>query len=163
MFFNIAVMHQELFVKEKVARRSDRWISSLEAFGWLKVCKERKSLVLRIFGGTDNRSNEALTRKRATTKWPLMAINVQLSSALSKSRLSLLLQWRPREENVEADDLTNEKFSSFQPACRVQIKFQDLDLALLNSLVEARGEFEEKKAKARSLASSLRVTGSKEV
>ena len=26
--FNIAVMHQEPFVKEKVARRSDRWISS---------------------------------------------------------------------------------------------------------------------------------------
>ena len=39
--------------------------------------------------GTDNKANESLSEKRSTTKWPLMGINMQLSSSLSRSRLSL--------------------------------------------------------------------------
>ena len=58
--------------------------------------------------GTDNKANESLSVKRASTKWPLILINMQLSAALAKGRLSLCLQWRPREENVEADGLTTE-------------------------------------------------------
>ena len=94
---------------------------ALVAFGWLTADRHRKSLTIAFCGGTDNKANESLTIKRATTKWPLMAINMQLSSALSKSRLSLRLKWRPREENTEADDLTNERFYEFDPSKRVDI------------------------------------------
>lgn len=127
---------------------------ALKAFGWLEQSLDRKSLTLAIVGDTDNRANEALTVKRATTKWPLMAINMQLSSSLSKAKLLLGLSWRPREENVEADDLTNEDFSKFDPALRIDISFDislaDLDLEILKMLVETRSEFDlaRKKAKA---------------
>ena len=42
-----------------------------------------------------------------------MLINMQLSALLARARLSLNLKWRPREENVEADQLTNEQFDAF--------------------------------------------------
>ena len=131
---------------------------ALEAFGWLARDRCRKSLTISLAGGTDNKANDALTVKRATTKWPLMAINMQLSTALAKARLSLRLRWRPREENVEADDLTNERFSDFDLAKRITISWQDLDLKILQSLVQTRSEFEQKKVEAKSGA-SIRTPG----
>ena len=121
--------------------------------GWDIPMRENRSRC-KSFGGTDNRSNEALTKKRATTKWPLMAINMQLSASLSRARWSLVLKWRPREESVEADDLTNEKFSSFVSTDRVHLGFGDLDLSLLRSLVDSRQEFETKKQEAKAAAGS---------
>ena len=127
---------------------------ALEAFGWLAKDRCRKPLTISLVGGTDNRANDALTVKRATTKWPLMAINMQLSTALAKARLSLRLRWRPREENVEADDLTNERFSGFDLEKRIDISWQDLGLDILQSLVQTRDEFEQKKVEAGVGASS---------
>ena len=101
-----------------------------------------------LSAGTDNSANEALSIKRSTTRWPLMAINMQLSSSLAKARLSLALKWRPREENVEADQLTNERFDGFQDHLRVRVALSDLDLTMLNSLVASRSDFEMAKAKA---------------
>ena len=83
------------------------WLA-LHMFGWLAETRERKAIEVSLVGGTDNRANESLTSKRPTTRWPLMGINMQLSSALSRARLSLGLRWRPRDENTEADQLTNE-------------------------------------------------------
>ena len=91
---------------------------ALSAFDWLRESKHRKSLQVAFHAGTDNRANEALTLKRATTKWPLMALNMQMSSMLSKACLGLNLEWRPREENTEADDLTNERFNEFDSKLR---------------------------------------------
>ena len=95
---------------------------ALHAFGWLVESKDRKSLEALVFAGTDNLANEALSAKRSTTKWPLMAVNMQLSASLSKARLSLGLKWRPREENIEADSLTNEIFTGFEGSARIRLK-----------------------------------------
>ena len=73
------------------------------------------------------------------------------------------LKWRPREENTEADDLTNEEFKAFSPDDRVQLKFQDLDLSLVNALVGARSEFEERKRKAKAASRSGQRVGRKRV
>ena len=114
----------------------------------------RKSLSMVLVGGTDNRANEALSSKRATTKWPLMAVNMQLSSALARARIYLNLSWRPREQDVEADDLTNEKFDDFDPSTRVNFDLTDLDLGILDKLVETRGAFD----RAKTLAQASRTT-----
>ena len=74
-------------------------------------------------------------------KWPLMPINMQLSSALARARLSLNLKWRQREENVEADNLTNEIFDDFDPAAMVHVKFSDLDLSLVHALWKTKQLF----------------------
>jgi hypothetical protein len=110
-------------------------------FGWLAPNRNRKTLDLALTAGTDNQSNEALSSKRSTTKWPLMAVNMQLSSSLAKARLSLSLKWRPREQNVEADQLTNENFEGFPEEDRLAIGLHELDLRVLDGLVRTRVEF----------------------
>eukprot|EP00435_Cladocopium_sp_Y103_P019496 s4088_g4.t1 len=72
---------------------------ALHAFGWIQTSRPRKTIPVILEAGTDNRANDALSAKRSTTKWPLIGINMQLSSALAKSRLALDLRWRPRDEN----------------------------------------------------------------
>ena len=122
---------------------------ALGAFGWITQGKHRKSVPLVLAAGTDNRANDALSTKRTTTKWPLMGINMQLSSAIAKARLSLDLRWRPREENEEADSLTNEVFDAFDLELRVPVTFSDLDLSLVFALWETKREFDELKERAR--------------
>ena len=130
------------------------FLCALHAFGWIEESAVRKSLSMVLVGGTDNRANEALSSKRATTKWPLMAVNMQLSSALARARIYLNLSWRPREQDVEADDLTNEKFDDFDPSTRVNFDLTDLDLGILDKLVETRGAFD----RAKTLAQASRTT-----
>ena len=52
-------------------------------------------------------------------------------------RGKLRLEWRPREENQEADNLTNEIFDGFDPCKRVAIQLGDLPLELFLSLQSA--------------------------
>ena len=127
-------------------------LTALHLFGWLKEQKERRDIEVSLFGGTDNRANESLTEKRSTTKWPLMGINMQLSSSLSRSRLSLGLRWRPREENVEADQLTNEDFTGFDESLRIDACWDDLQFKVLEDLVQTRESFVLEKARAKEMA-----------
>jgi hypothetical protein len=48
---------------------------------------------------------------------------MQLSALLARARLSLNLKWRPREENVEADQLPNEQFDAFSLEARIHVGF----------------------------------------
>ena len=82
---------------------------------------------------------------------------MQLSAALSRARLSLRLRWRPREENTEADDLTNGKFSDFDPGKRINFSLNDLDMSILLALVQTRGEFDLRRSEAKT--SSQQQTG----
>jgi hypothetical protein len=71
-----------------------------------------------------------------------MLINMQLSASLARARLSLNLKWRPREENVEADKLTNEEFDGFDAASRVDIKWGEFDMSLVGALWETKVQFD---------------------
>jgi len=117
-------------------------LAALRAFGWLDGGRTRRTMQFSIFAGTDNRANDLLSNKRSTTKWPLMLVNMELSSCLAKSRLTLDLRWRPREENQEADELTNEIFTSFSMDDRVPLSLTDLDLGLVNSLWQTKVQFD---------------------
>eukprot|EP00435_Cladocopium_sp_Y103_P038160 s256_g10.t1 len=131
---------------------------ALHAFGWLEHSRDKKTMEV-IFAGTDNSANESLSSKRSTTKWPLMAINMQLSSSLARARLSLALRWRPREQNIEADSLTNEDFTGFDPALRIQVNLKGLDLSVLDSLVKTHGDFVVVKERERAITKSAANTG----
>ena len=113
----------------------------MHAFGCFDTFSANTTFECTIFAGTDNRSNESLTKSSATTRWPLMLVNMQLSHLLMKAGVRLSLRWRPRDQNVLADDLTNEVFDQFDADKRVGIQWGDLDLSLLNSLWESREEF----------------------
>ena len=95
-------------------------------------------ITIEVLAQTDNKSNEGLSKKGTTTKWPLLMVNMQLTHLLMKASLKLNLGWRPRDQNQEADDLTNEVFDRFSQELRIPLQYTDLQLSFLHSLYEAR-------------------------
>ena len=73
--------------------------------------------------------------------------------------MNLRLRWRPREENVEADQLTNEIFEGFSPSLRVPLSFEDVDVRLVEELWETKLQFDA--ARQESKDSKKVVDGSK--
>ena len=61
---------------------------------------------------------------------------------LSRRALRLSLQWRPREENQVADDLTNDKFDGFDSKLRIDISWQQVEKELLDKLLTVQSEYE---------------------
>ena len=114
---------------------------ALQVYGFLEESAERKQFDLVVQGGTDNRSIEQMTRKAATTRWPLVLVNMQLTDSTMRSGMRVGLKWRPRDENTVAGDLTNEKFDQVDITRRVQISWNEIKLDLLNKLWGAREEF----------------------
>ncbi len=94
-----------------------------------------------IVGTTDNRGNSFAVRKLLTTKFPLVAFLMELAAQCQARELELGLLWAPREQNVEADELSSSIFRHFDPARRVEV---DVDAAASSFLVLdwalARGE-----------------------
>ena len=113
-------------------------LAALHVFGHLEPSTDRRMLTIEVLAQTDNRSNEGLSKKGSTTKWPLLMINMQLTHVLMKAGLKLNLGWRPRDENQEADALTNEIFDLFSGDLRIHLQYSELPLAFLHSLYEAR-------------------------
>ena len=104
-------------------------------------------------GLTDNAGNMHIIRKLYTSSFPTAAVLMQLTTTLARRSLWLDLAWVPREENREADELTNEEFQNFDPALRMDISLKDLDLGVLEKLLEVSESFEkvrleQKEAKA---------------
>lgn len=60
--------------------------------------------------------------------------------------MRLSLRWRPRDENAEADDLTNGRVGNFDKVKRIQVAVADLDLSLLDQLWANREEFLDKQS-----------------
>ena len=117
-------------------------LAALFLFCWLGTPSSRRTIPIAFNAGTHNQSNEALSKKRATTRWPLMLINMRLSVLLSAARLQLNLVWRPRDENPEADALTNGIFDGFEMADRSEVAYDDLPLALVHDLWKTKREFD---------------------
>ena len=117
-------------------------LAALHIFGYLSASVDRKELDVECAADTDNQGNSRLLKKRSSTKWPLMLINMQLSDLLLRSSLKLLLRWRPRDENQLADQLTNEVFTNFTVEHRLIIKYSDLPLSLLHQLWETKESFD---------------------
>ena len=113
-------------------------LAALHAFGHLEPSATRRLITVEVLAQTDNKSNEGLSKKGSTTKWPLLMINMQLTHVLMKASLKLNLGWRPRDENQEADALTNEIFDLFSGERRILLHYADLPLSFLHSLYEAR-------------------------
>lgn len=119
--------------------------AALHAFGHLhgkENFKLAQSVAL-IAAGTDNLATEQLSRKRLTTKLPLGLLILQFFTKVWDNSLWVDLRWRPREENVEADRLTNSVFSDFSEANRIEFEYHHMDLVVLDQLQKALVEFEE--------------------
>ena len=98
--------------------------------------------VVTLSAGTDNKSNGFALDKLMSTKYPLGLVLMEFSEALSVRKDALQLNWRPREENQPADDLTNSDFSKFDPTLRIPVTvtkeaINDYKFAVLPQMMEA--------------------------
>ena len=116
-------------------------LAALVAFDHLTESSRRRELGITLVAGTDNQSNEALMVRASATRWPLLLVNMQLSEKLMTAGVKLVLRWRPRDQNVLADELTNEIFENVEAEKRVPLTLEDLKLDWLFELWRQRDDF----------------------
>ena len=59
--------------------------------------------------------------------------------------------WLPREQNVEADDLTNDVFDKFDPALRISLDWSTIQMPVMAQLLEQGLAFEQELAVRKSI------------
>ena len=89
-------------------------------------------------------------KKAMTTKYPSSLVLLELAEELATKKCDLSLTWIRRDLNQLADDLTNEKFDSFDPEFRIPLKGEDMRWRVLDKLLGCADNFysELKKRKA---------------
>ena len=119
-----------------------RTIAALELFATL-VCvvsfssdwPEGTRGAMALQGSTDNAGNTFAVTRLMTSKFPFIVILAELAAQLRKRAMALDLQWVPRDQNEEADALTNGAFGSLDPQRRIQIDPLKVEWLLLPRLV----------------------------
>ena len=108
---------------------------------WVPDSDTRQLAVVSMKGFTDNKSNESLVRKGMTTKFPSTLILMELTEELASKNSQLELSWLRRDSNQLADDLTNEKFDSFDSEFRIPLKGEELEWKVLDKLLRHSDSF----------------------
>ena len=103
------------------------------------------SHIVKCGGGTDNKAASSVTSKRLSTKLPLLIILMEYLGTCEEIGLRCHLDWRPRDTNTEADDLTNGRFEAFQDSRRIQVSWSDLDLPYIQSLMKHSETFSKRR------------------
>ena len=75
--------------------------------------KRQRGLRAKMRAFTDNRGNSFAVVRGMSTKYPLTLLLMELTEELRSKDLRLDLEWIRRDENTEADDLSNEKWEGF--------------------------------------------------
>ena len=89
-----------------------------------------------LSGVTDNLGNRFAVSKLMTTKFPLCAAMMQLSSILAQRHMKLRLDWAPREQNYEADELSNGIKHRFSREKQVDVDKILKDLPVFNKMIK---------------------------
>jgi hypothetical protein len=92
---------------------------------------------------TDNSGNRFAVARMLTTKWPLVAFLAELSAQLEKKDLLFEMSWVPREQNAEADAITNGDVQWLCPAKRVATEMNSLPFLILHELLSKGAVFYE--------------------
>ena len=135
-----------------------RNISSLELMAVLVAVvffgdnpeKFRMRGAMRISGTTDNLGNCYVLQRLLSCKFPLSIVVMELACQLERLGLELDLAWAPRNQNVEADALTNSEYQGFDPKKRILKELEEIEFVLLHELLEEAAEMNEELKMARS-------------
>jgi hypothetical protein len=95
-------------------------------------------------GVTDNLGNTFAVSKLMTSKFPLVVILAELSVQLRERSMALSLGWVPRDQNEEADALTNGDLASFSSGLRVEVDVANVRWLILPRMLEVAGEIYER-------------------
>ena len=93
-----------------------------------------------LTGSTDNRGNSYIVSKLASTKWPITSLLIELSEQLRRRSTVLNLVWRKRDDNSEADALTNGDYKGFDPKHRVGTVFSAIPFMVLDEVMRLSAE-----------------------
>ena len=142
-----------------IKKNPQRVIASLELLGtvlgvmrfsdrWVKGC--RGTMVGRAI--TDNMGNSFVVAKQMSTKFPLTLLLMELTEWLKEKDLMLDLHWVPRDQNEEADELSNMDPKNFSEELEIKVDPFKIRWKLMDSLLKASTELyenivESKKAK----------------
>lgn len=83
--------------------------------------------IVKISGTIDNQGNSWILSRLMCTEFPLILILGVLATQLRERNLGLQLEWEPREQNEEADALTNGGFNAFDSKRRSAVGSASLD------------------------------------
>ncbi len=71
-----------------------------------------------------------------SSKFPLVVILAEVAAQLRSRNMALSLGWVPREQNEEADALTNGDFSQFRSANRVNLVVEEVAWLILPKMLQ---------------------------
>ena len=85
-----------------------------------------------------------MVAKMMTTKFPLCAAVMQLASTLTEKKQKLRLNWAPRDQNYEADELSNGITHRFSTRNQVKVEPILRELKVFNKMLKyGRSLYEE--------------------
>ena len=89
-----------------------------------------------LHAGVDNKATDALVRRGLSTKAPVMFVLMEYLHQADCRGLRCQLDWRPREQNQLADDLTNSLFDAFKYEFRIPVSWSDLKFDMLDEFAQ---------------------------
>ena len=101
-------------------------------------------------GITDNKGNSYAVKKAMSTKFPVAPLLMELSEEMKAQHMVLNLEWRRRDENQEADDLSNMKLDGFDQRLRMRADASTVQFIVLKELLEASEQLYHQLVKQRS-------------
>lgn len=120
-----------------------RTIAALELLGTLvslvvlvPVAEPRgeSSVLVSLTCSTDKQGNSFLLDRMLTTRHPLGIVLMELAHQMKQRRIVLRARWLPRQQNQEADDLTNAEYRHSDPRNRIEMNVQDPGSNIMDSL-----------------------------
>ena len=127
-----------------------RAIASLELLGSLisaKVFLEPEEDLAWASGSlsagavTDNQGNRFVLNRLMTTKFPLLAILCEFAVFLEQRNCLFELGWVPRDQNEEADAITNEDYGAFDMKNEVAVGLEKMGFSVLHQLLDLGEKF----------------------
>ena len=88
-----------------------------------------------LTGHTDNSGNVFALNRLMTSKFPLVVVLTELSAQMRAKRLDLELLWIPRNQNEEADAITNGHTDIFLPSREIKVEVDNLPFLVLGKMV----------------------------
>ena len=123
---------------------------------WLKATKG----TVRLSGITDNLGNSFVISRLMTSKFPSLVILTEFAAQLRRNSMELELGWVPRDQNQEADRLTNECFNDFDPKMRMHFNPVEAKWLVMTDMLQASehiyATLKDKKVGARVMAPKRR-------
>ena len=98
----------------------------LYAKPFTKPGRRRRRASQKMSGKTGILGNSDAVSMITSTKWPLTALLADPSEEPRARRAALDLDWPPRDENQEADDLSNVKTMDFDESRRIRVEPEGL-------------------------------------